>query len=253
MPVVIGRPISRRDAQVVFAHHHVVHEQLGRLFGAKLPRSAWVHVTGRTPAAERVGSLKRFVEDPACRFAVLALSACGVGLNLAVADTAVFTELCWTPSMLEQAEARIHRMGQTASHCSIYYLMAGDGSESPDGAMFGALVNKQRAAHAVVDGGVLPSDLSATGTVSAPPRRAEADAGASDGPSGSSSGAGPSSPPGTGPSSSGDATVQRRRLKRTREIEAAEENPEGAGVIDLTSGEEGDGRRLIFGGAELVD
>ena len=110
---------------------------------------------------------------PRCRFAVLALTACGVGLNLACADTAVFVELCWTPSMLEQAEARVHRMGQKASHVSIYFLTAGEGSDSPDSAMFGALVNKSRAAARVVDGGAPINDLGSIGMQSPPSRRAE--------------------------------------------------------------------------------
>ena len=94
------------------------------------------------------------------RFAVLALTACGVGLNLACADTAVFAELCWNPSTLEQAEARIHRMGQKASHVSVYYLVGGmEKEDSLDNVMFMALVRKSRAAARAVDGGELPDDL----------------------------------------------------------------------------------------------
>ena len=62
--------------------------------------------------------------------------------QLACADTAVFAELCWNRP-LEQAEARIHRMGQKASHVNVYYLTAGEGDKSPDSAMFGALVKSR--------------------------------------------------------------------------------------------------------------
>ena len=164
-----GADPSRKS--LIFAHHHSVHSGIADFLRKKLAADEWIHITGTTPQAERMQQLSRFQQQPKCRFAVLALTACGVGLNLACADTAVFAELCWNPSTLEQAEARIHRMGQKASHVSIYYLTAGEGEKSPDSAMFGALVKKSRAAARVVDGGAAPrNDLGAVGV---PPRRAE--------------------------------------------------------------------------------
>ena len=81
---------------------------------------------------------------------VLALQACGVGLNLAVADICVFAELCGYPSALEQAEARVHRMGQTAGSVFIYYLVAGE-DDSPDAIMFNALASKADTLGRVLD------------------------------------------------------------------------------------------------------
>ena len=103
-------------------------------------------------------------------FAVLALTACGVGLNLSCADTACFAELCWNPATLEQAEARVHRMGQQSSHVNVYYLLGGDEEESPDSVMFRALVKKSRAAARAVDGGQMPDDLGVVGVHYAQPR-----------------------------------------------------------------------------------
>lgn len=37
----------------------------------------------------------------------------GEGIDLFAADTAIFVERHWTPARNEQAEARLHRMGQT--------------------------------------------------------------------------------------------------------------------------------------------
>lgn len=159
---------------LVFAHHHSVHEALAELCTAKLPRGAWIQVTGHTPRAERDALLRRFQTDAQCRFALLALTACGVGLNLACADTAVFTELCWSPSTMEQAEARIHRIGQAASHVNVYYLTAGEGRESPDSAMFGALVKKSQRAAKVVDGTEEPNCLSRAAVHHTPRREAAA-------------------------------------------------------------------------------
>ena len=138
---------------LIFAHHRSVHSAIAEFLQKRLQPSEWIHITGATPLAERSHRLGTFQQEPRCRFAVLALTACGVGLNLACADTAVFAELCWNPSTLEQAEARIHRMGQKASHVNVYYLTAGEGDKSPDSAMFGALVKKSRASARVVDGG----------------------------------------------------------------------------------------------------
>jgi hypothetical protein len=43
------------------------------------------------------------------------LTAAGVGLTLTAADTMVFVEDDYVPATLEQAEARIHRIGQKSS------------------------------------------------------------------------------------------------------------------------------------------
>ena len=69
---------------------------------------------------------------------------------LAVADTCVFAELCWVPSAREQAEARIHRMGQQSSSVPVYYIVAG-GPASPDEVMFNTLARKADTVSRVVD------------------------------------------------------------------------------------------------------
>ena len=122
---------ARRKA-IVFAHHKSVHAKLAELFQSKLKDDrAWIHIMGETSQSQREEQLERFKTDSRCRFALLALTACGQGLNLAVADTAVFAELCWSPATLEQAEARVHRMGQASNHVNIYFLTAGEGKDSP--------------------------------------------------------------------------------------------------------------------------
>ena len=75
------------------------------LLRRRLGDGGFVHVTGRTPAAARPALFSRFQDAASpCRVALLALSACGVGLNLTAADAVVFAELCWSPATLEQAE-----------------------------------------------------------------------------------------------------------------------------------------------------
>jgi len=83
------------------------------------------------------------------------LTSCSHGLNLTAADTVVFAELCWSPSAIEQAEARVHRLGQSSSHVAIHYLCAA----KPDEQMFGSLVRKTARTARVVDGGATIDSL----------------------------------------------------------------------------------------------
>ncbi|CAE7437351.1 Zranb3 [Symbiodinium necroappetens] len=139
---------------LIFAHHKCVHEKLAEFFKKQLGEGScgdsWVHLTGETSPSERSKQLNMFKSADRCRFAVLALTACGTGLNLDIADTCIFAELCWTPSALNQAESRIHRMGQQARRVLVYYLVAGVRG-SPDEIMFNALATKAETVSRVVD------------------------------------------------------------------------------------------------------
>ena len=56
--------------------------------------------------------------------ALLAITACGTGLNLTRANVALFAELYWSPGAVLQAEDRIHRIGQKSNRVRIIYLIA---------------------------------------------------------------------------------------------------------------------------------
>jgi len=68
---------------------------------------------GKVPGRERQEMLARFRDDPSIRV-FLSTDAGGTGLNLQTADTVIHLELPWNPAVLEQRNARVHRMGQTA-------------------------------------------------------------------------------------------------------------------------------------------
>ena len=53
------------------------------------------------------------------------LQASAVGITLTNAYKAIFIEYPWSPSLMAQAEDRIHRIGQTQP-CKIIYLYAKD-------------------------------------------------------------------------------------------------------------------------------
>jgi SWI/SNF-related matrix-associated actin-dependent regulator 1 of chromatin subfamily A len=54
--------------------------------------------------------VEHFQTHPGCRVAVLSLLAASTGISLTEASKVIFAELCWTPSVLNQAEDRIHRL-----------------------------------------------------------------------------------------------------------------------------------------------
>jgi superfamily II DNA/RNA helicase len=81
-----------------------------------------VQITGDTPQEKRQREVDIFTNNPNYRVAILSLGVAREGLNLQVANHAVMTELDWTPGGLSQAEARIHRIGQTGSALITYLL-----------------------------------------------------------------------------------------------------------------------------------
>jgi SNF2 family DNA or RNA helicase len=103
---------------VVFAHHHDVLEALANALG---PSS--VLVTGKTPQKWRTKYIDQFQNDPAIRFFVGSIHAMGLGVTLTAGTRAIFVEQDWTPAILEQAEARLHRIGQTSNVLSQYLVI----------------------------------------------------------------------------------------------------------------------------------
>lgn len=113
---------SMNDSKVlVFFHHEVV----GNIIENKLKQSkvAYVRIDGKTPQVRREAEVLRFQEQPSVRIAVLSITACGLGLTLTAASVIVFAELYSVPKIMEQAEDRAHRIGQTKS-IDVHYLVA---------------------------------------------------------------------------------------------------------------------------------
>jgi hypothetical protein len=76
-------------------------------------------------AAERQSEINRFQTDPACRLIVCSLKAGGLGITLTAASNVAFVEMGWTPTDMDQAEDRCHRIGQQDS-VTAWYLLAHD-------------------------------------------------------------------------------------------------------------------------------
>jgi SWI/SNF-related matrix-associated actin-dependent regulator 1 of chromatin subfamily A len=109
---------------LVFAHHLVmlngIHEWLLE------QEVGCICITGATPRDQREAQLVRFRTDPECKAAVLSIDVAATGLTLVQASLVVFAELKWTPAGHQQAEDRVHRIGQERD-VEIFYLH-GEGS-----------------------------------------------------------------------------------------------------------------------------
>lgn len=67
-------------------------------------------LTGATKDRQEV--IDTFTTNDTYRLFLGTIQAGGEGINLQVADTLIFTDKMWSPAMNDQAEARIHRIGQ---------------------------------------------------------------------------------------------------------------------------------------------
>jgi SWI/SNF-related matrix-associated actin-dependent regulator 1 of chromatin subfamily A len=95
---------------LIFGHHKSVLDGICETLKSK--NVEYIRIDGRTPTHQRFDFMNIFQDDPTCRFAVLSLTAAGVGLNLTAASVVLFAELYWNPGSLKQAEDRAHRLGQ---------------------------------------------------------------------------------------------------------------------------------------------
>lgn len=103
---------------VVMAVHKFVINRLMKHF-----KKISVKIDGSVSAANRDLAVQKFQNNKSVKLMIGNIKAAGVGLTLTAADTMVFLELPWTPGDLQQAEDRIHRIGQKNA-VNIYYLLA---------------------------------------------------------------------------------------------------------------------------------
>src|SRR6266851_671965 len=102
---------------VLFAHHRDIQELLVKTF----PGCA--SVRGDDDVEVRQNNVDRFQNDPTCRLIVCSLKAGGVGITLTAASNVAFVEQGWNPADMQQAEDRVHRIGQKQS-VNVWKLLA---------------------------------------------------------------------------------------------------------------------------------
>ena len=103
---------------VVFIYHRATYEALMNEF-----RYCSVGLTGATPPNQRQAVVDKFQNDDKVFLFIGQIKASGVGLTLTKASATCFVEFGSTAPQHEQAEDRVHRIGQTADSVMAYYLI----------------------------------------------------------------------------------------------------------------------------------
>ncbi len=128
---------------VVFAHHKVVIDELMFEF-----KDIAVSLTGETSMENRQKAIDDFQNNPNIKLFVGNIQAAGVGITLTKASNIMFIEFPWTPSQLQQATDRLHRIGQKNA-VNVIYLV---GEDSIDIDIVELLEKKSKVINAIVDG-----------------------------------------------------------------------------------------------------
>ena len=121
---------------LIFAHHKSVIDEIQKFLTSK--KIGHVRIDGKVSQDARHERVKAFQTESKVRCAILSIMAASQGLTLTAASTIVFAELTWTPSILNQAEDRAHRIGQKNS-VNIYYM---NGRGTVDDQIFELIHNK---------------------------------------------------------------------------------------------------------------
>ena len=83
----------------------------------------YFRLDGTTKIERRQKMMDRFNNDPRIFCFIASTRSGGVGINLTGADTVVFYDSDWNPTMDAQAQDRCHRIGQTRD-VHIYRLIS---------------------------------------------------------------------------------------------------------------------------------
>jgi hypothetical protein len=127
---------------VVFAGHREVQALLLQRF----PDAG--HVLGRDTVEQREATVRTFQDGEGPQLLVCATRVAGQGITLTHASNVVFLDLEWTPAMHDQAEDRLHRIGQHDA-VTAWYLLA---AETIDETMIELIARKRGIVGAVTDG-----------------------------------------------------------------------------------------------------
>lgn len=107
------------DKLVVFATHVETVKTLMKEFG-----KAAVKIDGSVSSNKRQQVVEQFQTNDDVRLFVGNIQAAGIAITLTAASSVAFVEIGWGPGEHDQAEDRIHRIGQEADSVNIYYLLA---------------------------------------------------------------------------------------------------------------------------------
>ena len=129
---------------VVFAEHIATQKAVLERFPKAL------HILGSDSAEARQRAVDGFQDPQGPQLIVCSLKAASQGITLTRASNVAFLELDWTPARHDQAEDRLHRIGQDSA-VTAWYLLAPD---TIDETMAELLQRKRSLIDAVTDGEV---------------------------------------------------------------------------------------------------
>ena len=129
---------------VVFAEHVAIQKEIA----ARFPGS--VHIFGSDSQVKRQEAVDAFQSEDGPQLVVCSMRAASQGITLTRASNVAFVELDWTPARHDQAEDRLHRIGQESA-VTAWYLLA---PETIDETMATLLERKRTVIDAVTEGQV---------------------------------------------------------------------------------------------------
>jgi superfamily II DNA or RNA helicase len=133
---------------VVFADHIATQRAVMERFPDAL------HILGADSSTARQAAVDAFQAEDGPQLIVCSMKAASQGITLTRASNVAFLELDWTPARHDQAEDRLHRIGQESA-VTAWYLLA---PETIDETMAELLQRKRSLINAVTDGQVRDSE-----------------------------------------------------------------------------------------------
>jgi SWI/SNF-related matrix-associated actin-dependent regulator 1 of chromatin subfamily A len=137
--------LETENKLVIFGIHKAVIQDLQGAF-----KDVSVVVDGNTPVNDRQAIADRFQNDPNIKLFIGNIKAASEGLTLTASKATAFVEYWWNSGKQDQAEDRVHRIGQEADSVTAYYLAA---KNSIDEDMLEMLDVKRKIVKGVLDGG----------------------------------------------------------------------------------------------------
>ena len=130
------------ESVVVFCHHKSIH----KLLNEKLAEFDPTTIIGGQSDTVRQDNIDAF-QNGESNLMIAGIRAGNVGINLTKARYVIFAELDWSPAVHQQAEDRLHRIGQKNTVFA-YYLI---GNNTLDEHVANVLINKSYEIDAILD------------------------------------------------------------------------------------------------------
>ncbi|XP_018561828.1 SWI/SNF-related matrix-associated actin-dependent regulator of chromatin subfamily A-like protein 1 [Anoplophora glabripennis] len=118
--------LEKKVKFLVFAHHQVMLNAIEDI--VKKKNLKYIRIDGSTTSDQRKYFISKFQLDDSYLCAILSITAANAGITLTAAKYVIFAELHWNPSIISQAEARAHRIGQEDT-VIVQYLIAQNTSD----------------------------------------------------------------------------------------------------------------------------